>query len=49
MSGENGLRAGSYDCYYGGLYKSCCRGSTAVQCINYCEQDGRYPPEGTCV
>jgi len=48
ISGEKGLRAGSCNCSYGGLYKTCCSGSTPVNCNNYSVQDNRYPPEGTC-
>lgn len=49
VSGDKGLRPGYCDCGSSGpLYKSCCRGSTAVECINYGVQDPYSPPEGTC-
>jgi len=48
ISGETGLRAGSCDCSYGGIYKTCCSGSTPVACQAYGIQDGTYPDEGVC-
>ncbi len=49
IAGDTGLRAGNCNCGgVGGLYKTCCSGSTPVACQNYSVQDPFYPPEGTC-
>ncbi len=50
ISGEKGLRAGSCDCSYGGLYKTCCKGNKAVKCVKASSalQDTSYPDEGVC-
>jgi len=49
VSGEKGLRPGYCDCGSSGpLYKTCCSGSTPVNCNNYYQQDNYPPPEGTC-
>jgi hypothetical protein len=48
ISGEKGLRYGTCDCGYGGIYKTCCSGSTPVNCNRYSVQDGIGLDEGTC-
>jgi len=50
ISGETGLRSGSCNCNYGGIYKYCCdENGNPEGCIPFpAYDDGRWPPEGQC-